>query len=221
MSYKVVLCILSCVYVLTAARVQTVDGKIKITVGTTSGCGDTVRFISQQLVPAYELYAEFLDIEFVPWGRTRREPEGNLTCQFGPNDCWANQLHRCSLHLLRGNQDAQVDYMSCEFSSPFPAFLQASYQCAEAAGLSVDEVDNCIASVSGSLEDAAEAASSIPMQIINFVPYITFNDVIDVQAHGEARIDLTNLLASALDQTPSTDASNGSASLFRQFSIWL
>ncbi|CAH2047416.1 unnamed protein product, partial [Iphiclides podalirius] len=205
---RAILCILSCLYVLTAARVQTVNGKIKITVGTTAGCGDTVRFIDQQLSPAYELYKEFLDIEFVPWGRTRRESSGDLTCQFGPNDCWANQLHRCALHLLEGDQDAQVDYMSCEFSPPYPSFLQNSYQCAIAASLSLDEVNNCISSVSRDLEDVAEAVSDIPMQIINFVPFITFNDVIDIDTHNLARTQLASLLCSALADDPTTGVTN-------------
>ncbi|XP_014359288.2 GILT-like protein 1 [Papilio machaon] len=195
---KIIFAIILCLLPLSLANITTVDGKIKITIGTTSGCSDTVRFINQQLVPAFELYSEYLKIEYVPWGRTRRDDNGTLICQFGVNDCWANRLHRCALHLLKGNQEAQLEYMTCEFSSPYPAFLQNSYQCAENAGLSVNDIENCFATNSNDLESIAENVSLVPMQVINFVPFITFNDVIDVSIHNQARQNLVKLLCTAL-----------------------
>ncbi|XP_068617433.1 GILT-like protein 1 [Battus philenor] len=192
---------------LAVADLQTVNGRIKITVGTTSGCGDTVSFINQQLVPAYELYGDFLELEIVPWGRTRRDGNGSLICQFGARDCWANRLHRCALHLLESNQDAQLQYMVCEFSSPFPSFLLNSYQCAESIGLSLNDIDTCFSTSSDVLEDIAEEKSLVPMQEINFVPFITFNDVIDVSLHNKARIELSNVICNALANDSATGIS--------------
>lgn len=186
-----------------ANGLQTINGRIKITIGTTSGCIDTVNFISNQLVPTYQLYREFLDLEFVPWGRTIWNGTG-FYCLFGENDCWANRLQRCVLNMLSGNQEAQFNYMRCEFSIPYPSYLQGSYYCADFAGLSIVDVDYCVANPGDELDNAAQAAATEPMKIINFVPSITFNDVSDVKNHNEARQRLASLICFALADDPTT-----------------
>lgn len=187
---------------------QTQNGTIKITIGTTSGCLDTVSFIGQQLAEAYQEYRDFLQVEFVPWGRTVRAADNSLTCQFGPNDCWANRLHRCVLDFLKGNQDAQVHYMTCEFTNPRPAYLQGSYLCAQGVGLNLVDVDYCVAFAGGPLDVAAEQASREPMATINFVPSIHFNDVIDVSLHIQARQRLRSMICFALAEDPTSGVTN-------------
>ncbi|XP_004921766.3 GILT-like protein 1 [Bombyx mori] len=202
MSVKVILClVLACTYV---EALQTVNGKIKISVGTTAGCSDTVNFISQQLKEAYDLYKEYLEIEYVPWGRTRFD-NGQFTCQFGVNDCWANRLHRCALNMLRGNQDAQVRYMQCEYAPPFPSFIQGSYVCAREAGLDLVNLDHCVANVGDELDTRAQAAAAQPMAVINFVPSIVLNDEIDRNRHNEAFRRLPSLICFALLDDPNND----------------
>lgn len=188
---------------------EVVNEKIKVTVGTASGCSDTVSFISNHLVEAYRLYGEFLDIEFVPWGRTQWV-DGVFTCQFREPDCWANRLHRCVLNMLKDNQDAQVHYMACEFSSPFPSFVQGSYLCAQAVGLNLIAVDYCVSHPGDELDEKAQAAAQAPMQpgAINFVPYIMFNDVISRPVHDEARIRFVSMICFALAADPSTGVTN-------------
>lgn len=187
---------------------QTVNGVIKITIGTTAGCGDTVNFIGQQLAEAYRLYRDFLQVEFVPWGKTTRNADNSLTCQFGRNDCWANRLHRCVLDMLKDNQDAQVHYMTCEFTNPRPAFLQGSYLCAQSVGLNLVDVDYCQAFTGGPLDASAEMAAREPMAAINFVPSIHFNDVIDVSLHNQARRRLSSMICFALAEDPTTGITN-------------
>ncbi|XP_063534774.1 GILT-like protein 1 [Cydia strobilella] len=187
------------------AQLQTVNGRIKITTGTTSGCVHTVDFITNQLAHAYEEYKEFLDIEFVPWGRTVQNADGTQTCQFGPNDCFANRLHRCVLDQLKGNQQAQMDYMRCEFSPPHPSYLQRSYACAAAAGLNLVTIDVCVATPVGDhLDAAAQVAAAEPMATINLVPSIVFNDQIDVDLHAAGRHRLKSVICFALADIPET-----------------
>lgn len=188
-----------------ASAQQLVDGKIKITTVTTAGCSDTVSFITQQLAPVYSEFGQFLDLEFVPWGRTQRNADGSLTCQFGVRDCWANRLHRCVLDQLKDNQAAQMHYMNCEFTSPYPSFSQGTYICAQAVGVSLVDVDVCLATAVGDpLDAAAESLSQQPMQVINFVPAIVFNDQIDTELHTQARTSLRTLVCFALAQDAST-----------------
>ncbi|KAJ0183405.1 hypothetical protein K1T71_001381 [Dendrolimus kikuchii] len=187
-----------------ANGLQTVNGRIKITTGTTSGCSDTVTFINNQLVEAYRLYGNFIDLEFVPWGRTVRGENSQMTCQFGVNDCWANRLHRCVLDMLKDDQATQLDYLSCEFSPPYPSFILGTYQCVVNRGLSLVEVDTCVANMGDELDWAAQAAAEEPMRIINFVPSIHFNDVIDIDLHNEARQRLSSMICFALADDPNS-----------------
>lgn len=187
---------------------ETVNGKIKITIGTTSGCTATMNFISTQLTEAYDAYKQFLEVEFFPWGRTQRLENGILFCQFGPNDCWANRVHRCALDQLKGNQDAQVNYMICEFSNPYPAFSQGTYTCAQSIGLSLVNLDYCVATSGGPLDEESELAAKDPMEIINLVPTIHFNDIIDVDLRTEARSRLKSMICFALAEDPSTGITN-------------
>ncbi|KAJ8723214.1 hypothetical protein PYW08_003126 [Mythimna loreyi] len=190
-----------------AQGVQLVDGKIKVTIGTSARCSDAVAFISNHLGEAYSLYGKFLDIEFVPWGRSSFS-DGVIVSPF--NDVWTNRLHRCVLNMLKDNQAAQVHYMTCEFRSPLPSQQQYSYACAQAVGLSLIDVDYC--NVNPQLDDLdkkAQEAAVAPMRPvseggINFVPYIVFNDNIHRPTHDEARVRFTSMICFALAADPST-----------------
>lgn len=188
--------------------VQTVNGKIKITVGTTSACSDAVRFFRDHLVPTYALYGDYLDLEIVPWGRTVRNDDNTLTCQFGINDCWANRLHRCALNYLKGDQKAQLDYMACELAPPFPALSQGSFACAQAAGINLIEADFCVNNPDrDTLDEEAQKASVEPMRVINFVPSIVFNDTPDKDIHSQAFQRLSSVVCFILAADPNSGVS--------------
>ncbi|XP_022828132.1 GILT-like protein 3 [Spodoptera litura] len=182
---------------------QTVNGRIKITVGTTAGCSDTVNFINNQLIPTVEAYGDFLDIEFVPWGRATWV-DNEISCQFGVNDCWANRLHRCVLDKLKNDQAAQLHYMACEFSTPYPSYLQGTYLCVQAFGLNLLDVDYCVANPKDNLDREALEGAVQPIATINFVPYIIFNDNLNLELHREGFSRLASLVCFALTEDPST-----------------
>ncbi|XP_046977858.1 uncharacterized protein LOC124543642 [Vanessa cardui] len=186
------------------AALQTVNGTIHMRIGSTAACSDAARFITTQLIETYELYKEYLQIEFVPWGRTRRDAEGNLICQFGEDDCWANRVQRCALSLLAGNTDAQIKYMQCEFSPPFPALRQKSLYCAQSVGLSVIEVDYCMSTTGSALEGPAELVSTPAVEAIQFIPFIVFNNNINVDHHAQAYRNLRGTICFALADDPTT-----------------
>ena len=196
--------VLACTQVGGEEGVKVIDGKIKITIGTASGCIHTVNFIRDRLDEAYRLYGDFLDIEFVAWGRTTLSDDGEFWCQFGEVDCWANRLHRCVLKMLEGNQDAQVKYMICEFTGNRPAFMQGTYQCAQEIGVNLIDVDYCVAHPGDALDREAQTAAAAPVEIINGIPYIMFNDIISRDMAVQARAHLTSLICFALAADPST-----------------
>ncbi|CAH2982652.1 unnamed protein product [Chilo suppressalis] len=181
------------------------NGKIKITVGTTAGCSDTVNFITNQLLPTYRKYERFLEIEFVAWGRTRRENGVFTFCQFNAMNCWVNRMHRCSLDMMKGNQTRQLEFMSCEFSPPLPVILRESYDCAISSGLNVVDVDFCLNNPHlDSLDDVAQEAAAEPVSAINFIPYIIINDNTDVNVHNQALRRLSSVICFLLAEDPAS-----------------
>ncbi|XP_075975564.1 gamma-interferon-inducible lysosomal thiol reductase-like protein [Anticarsia gemmatalis] len=198
--------IMACLLALTQVNGLQVnsDGKIKLQVVTTSGCGDTVSFIRDQLAGAYELYKDFLDVEFVPWGRSTWDGVGQIQCQFLAADCWANRLHRCALNILKDDQEAQVKYMTCEFRAPFPSFVGGSYACAQESNINLIELDHCVSNNHDELDRQAQLAAAEPMRLINFVPAIVFNDSIDLALHEAARFRLASMICFALAEYPAS-----------------
>lgn len=183
--------------------IELINGTIKITVGTTAGCSATVRFFNEHLVETYETYKEFLRLEFVPWGRPSYDENGTMNCQFGPRDCFANRVHRCALNLLSGNQDAQMMYMTCEFTTPFPAF-SGSYLCANAVGINLVDLDYCVTTTGHDLDLAAQEAAREPVEILHYIPTIHFNDVVDRDLRTQAVRRLKSLICFALAEDEST-----------------
>ncbi|XP_030028605.2 GILT-like protein 1 [Manduca sexta] len=171
--------------------------KIKITIGTTAGCSNTAKFINEQLVHTYKQYKDNLEIEFVPWGRTVRDVTGALSCQYGKKDCWANRLQRCVLNLLK-DTTAQLNYMQCEFSRPFPSYVQNNYRCARTAGVYKPALQ-CMNRGFAELDRAAEEKARLPMQLINYVPSISINDIHDSGVHNAAIAGLSEFIKKELN----------------------
>lgn len=185
--------------------VQTVNGRIKIFIGLTSGSVNASDFITSQLLPTYALYGNILDLEFVPWARTVRYDNGTITCEFGNNDCWANRLQRCVLNHLQGNQRAQLDYMACEYRAPFPAFQLGSFQCVRAAGVRLAAADFCLNNPQlDTLDEEAEEKGTEPVTVIDFVPSVVINAQTDVSTHWQAFRRLASVVCFALADDPSS-----------------
>jgi hypothetical protein len=179
--------------------------RIKLTVGTMSACRDTVNFFRDHLVATFEEYEEFLDVEFVPWGRTAVQPDGSLVCRFGVDDCWANRMQRCVLNMLKGNNRKTMDFMTCEFQSRLPGYTFRSYECSESVGLNVVDVDHCVNNPQNdNLDEEARIASIEPMAVINFIPFILFDDVVDRDTSNQARQRLSSLVCLRLAEDPNS-----------------
>ncbi|CAK1546572.1 unnamed protein product [Leptosia nina] len=182
------------------AQVQLINGTIKLEIGLTSRCNDAHNFI-HTFSPIYEKYRQFLEVDFVPWGRTRRLANG-LDCQFGVQDCWANRVHRCVLSRLN-DQDSVMKYMVCEFTRPLPAF-SGSYSCVQKMGLRIVDVDYCVSTTGDALDREMEARAAEAMRVINFVPYLVINGVMERALSETARLGIVEVICSALAKDPST-----------------
>lgn len=81
-------------------------------------CPDSVRFIENQLAPNYEQFADFIDIDFIPFGKSSSLMRANgvdFTCQHGPYECEGNKIQSCGIREAP-NQDVQVQFVACQMS---------------------------------------------------------------------------------------------------------
>lgn len=184
--------------------VETVNGRIKISVGITAGNTAIGDFLRNHLLPTFEQHRSFVDLEFVPWGKTVRDANGIQTCEYGPHDCWANRFHRCVLNHLTSSA-ARLYYLICEFTAPFPAFAQGSYRCATEAGMRLVDADFCVNNPNrDTLDDVAEAAAAEPVSVIGTVPYVLFNNNISISDSYQAQRRLFSVVCFALADDPNT-----------------
>lgn len=152
------------------------NGKLKIGVYLSSMCKDSQNFVTNDLFPAYQDLKDFVDIEFIPWGKAKLDQNGKIHCQFGDRDCDGNKLQSCVLHLLENDKDKQMDYMLCEYSTM--ASTNGNYQCAYESGISPILANQCFESSLGrGLQRYAHAKTSD--KVISFVPTIEYNGVYD------------------------------------------
>lgn len=159
--------------------------KLKISLYISSLCKDSKRFLTEKFYSAYQELKDYLDVEFIPWGKAKRD-EAGIKCQFGEADCKANKIQSCALHLMGNDQRRQVEYLACEFVNMFST--QGSYQCVEGAGLSGLLVQECAElGLGDALQRVAEQkTAAIPM---HFVPTIVYSNHFDQQIQDMAFAD--------------------------------
>ncbi|XP_028156243.1 gamma-interferon-inducible lysosomal thiol reductase-like [Ostrinia furnacalis] len=89
--------------------------KVQIKVYYESLCPGSIDFFKNQLRPAVQALAPFLDIHLVPYGNAKtREVSGHFyfKCQHGPEECFVNRLHACAVDVLR-NESQAVIFNAC------------------------------------------------------------------------------------------------------------
>lgn len=159
--------------------------KLKISFYISSLCKDSKRFLTEKFYPVYQELKDYLDVEFIPWGKAKRDEEG-IKCQFGEADCKANKIQSCALHLMGNDQERQVEYLACEFVNMFST--QGSYQCAEGTGLSTPLVQECAElGLGDALQRVAEQKTATITMI--FVPTIVYSDHYDQRIQDMAFTD--------------------------------
>jgi interferon, gamma-inducible protein 30 len=160
-------------------------------------CGDSYRFVINQLYPNYADLADYIRLEFVPFGKAEvcLEKRGSFVrsrikgycyfqsvnggesfiCQHGPDECRLNMVMSCVLHNL-DDQAVQMEYVRCQMQWPWEMTGEV---CATAAGVAWSTVEECVSSGQGTeLQLAAEERQTNALGgFIQFVPTQVFNDV--------------------------------------------
>ncbi|XP_015037814.1 gamma-interferon-inducible lysosomal thiol reductase isoform X1 [Drosophila miranda] len=168
--------------------------QLHITLLYESLCPDSRNFM-HQLGPVHEELQQYMDIQLVPFGKSRSEQGGAIFhCQHGPAECEGNRVQSCVISST-ANQSAQVKFVVCQM---FALDSSRADQCASEAGLLTD-VDHCADSETGTkLQLQAELVTKSYQP--SFIPTIVYNGVFNQQLQDHSLRDFRGTVCHLLRQ---------------------
>ncbi|KAF5308907.1 hypothetical protein FQR65_LT00607 [Abscondita terminalis] len=175
--------------------------KLSVQVLYESLCPDSIKFVQEQLYPVWAELAPYVDIYFVPFGKSASLQDGvSFTCQHGPKECLGNKIQSCALNGL-ADQNAQVEYVNC-FMSIFKKNVdnnEMGQNCAEAVGLPWNYVKSCTESLAG--VELQLKAEMITLQYKpKFVPTILFNGHFHQEAQDDSQVNFRGVVCTFIEQ---------------------
>uniref|UniRef100_A0A8D8G6E9 Gamma-interferon-inducible lysosomal thiol reductase n=1 Tax=Culex pipiens TaxID=7175 RepID=A0A8D8G6E9_CULPI len=164
--------------------------RVKVTLFYEHLCPDSIRWVSNQLAPNYDALRNVMDIEFIPFGKSRSINGGeSFECQHGPLECEGNMAQSCILNLLP-DQDRQVSYVSCQMD--FNADPRG-WECAFRSGVNLVNAQQCAEGPQG-VQLQLEAERRTRQIPLTFVPTIVFNDQFDQSLTDRAFTDFFGVM---------------------------
>lgn len=152
--------------------------KITVSVYYEALCPDSRQFILEQLLPAYELISNNINLDLVPYGKadTREtDDEINFRCQHGPTECLANKIHACAIKYTAQNPLIQLKYIACMINDNYnPEHI--GEKCASELHLDYSGIANCSMSNMGNLllKNNGERTKAL-QPTVRFIPTIQLN----------------------------------------------
>ncbi|XP_043686110.1 gamma-interferon-inducible lysosomal thiol reductase-like [Vespula pensylvanica] len=183
---------------------------VNVNVYYESLCGDSIRWVKDQLVPNYASLKKHLKITLIPYGKatqTRNAETGrwHFSCQHGSSECLGNKAQACGIHAIESDyqkneqQDQIVYLIGCTMSDQYPP--SAVETCAKdyLKEETQKRISECINS---SLADDLLAANgdktwALKPQL-SFVPTIILNGVRTAEIQKSALNNFKTLICSYL-----------------------
>ncbi|XP_015176774.1 PREDICTED: gamma-interferon-inducible-lysosomal thiol reductase-like [Polistes dominula] len=175
-------------------------------------CGDSMRWIKDQLVPSYPFLKKYLNITLIPYGKATqsRDSETGLwhfSCQHGSSECLGNKAQACAIHATETNyyeenerQDQIVNLIGCTMSDKYPP--SAVETCATKQNLKEETrklISECIKSpVADNLLAINGDKTSALNPPLSFVPTIIINGVYSKENQDAALSNFLQLICSLL-----------------------
>ncbi|XP_044728549.1 GILT-like protein 1 [Chrysoperla carnea] len=184
-------CILICIFqlILSIENQHQHIPQLQVTVYYESLCPDSVQFIRNQLYPTWKELGQYLQINFIPFGKSSSVNGGQkFVCQHGEKECVGNKLQSCTLNQLEGHNDLQVEFVHC-FMTPGPK----AKDCASLVGANWDAVKQCHNSNLG-IELQLEAEKLTNQIRPQFIPTVVINGVFDQNHQDMAQYNFKGIV---------------------------
>jgi len=200
--------------------VAAVSAKLKVGVYYETLCGDSKRFIRSQLYPLMKEGAdEYLDVEFIPYGKATTTVSGSsftFSCQHGKPECNGNKMHACAIKYL--SKEQQLEFVKCSMTASYPP--DSLDDCSEELGIKEEtfkQIKECSNTAEGKslLANHGEMTNALSPKLF-FVPTVTYNGVFDQDKMWTSQANFKRVVCDELTPKPqfclngrqSRDASN-------------
>ncbi|XP_065217551.1 GILT-like protein 1 [Planococcus citri] len=169
--------------------------KINITVYYEVLCYHSVKLVQTQLYSTWTELRDYINVEFVPFGKAAIEKLPNGTwkadCQHGQYECYGNIIQACALDEFKNDSNKAVEFVHCSvsYNSKYP--FNTTSTCFERIKNdteSIERFNQCKTTDKG-YELLAKYGDMTPS--ISYVPTMYFNGVYDVNFDDKARKNLT------------------------------
>ncbi|XP_060865695.1 GILT-like protein 1 [Metopolophium dirhodum] len=84
-------------------------------------CGDSVQFVSNQLLPTFNKLSKFINVTFIPFAQgnisTNTDNSLNLTCRRS-GECDADKVHACGIHKIKDSEQL-IKFVNCSLTEGF------------------------------------------------------------------------------------------------------
>ncbi|XP_067615203.1 GILT-like protein 1 [Eurosta solidaginis] len=171
------------------------SNKLDVTILYESLCPDSIRFMSKQLAPSYGKLNANLNVNLVPFGKSRSVNYGSeFYCQHGPAECSGNRLQTCVLSQ-ESTQDQRVRFAICQMVT---RDKQNVDECTDQVGLNND-ISNCVDTALGTqLQLMAEHVTQ--QYSPSFVPTIVYDGVFNQQLQDASLNDFFGTVCGLLQK---------------------
>ncbi|KDR14890.1 GILT-like protein 1 [Zootermopsis nevadensis] len=179
------------------------DQRLPITIYYESLCPDSTRFFKEQLEPAHKSLGQYINIEFVPYGKANQWYSGDsyqFECQHGPTECYGNIVQACAVNVYH-DEINQFNYLTCLMTTvDLRNVTNATYPVEECAvGLDVDNLKRCIDGPEGLrfLSIMGNKTTELNPKLQS-VPAIAVNTSFSYEEQDEAVNNLKSLICTRL-----------------------
>jgi len=117
-------------------------------------CPDSRRFMLQQVIPLFDKFDQFVDLELIAFGNANVsypnfDNKPYFQCQHGPDECYGNKAHSCVIELTR-NTRSTLQYIKCMFEpDDWKMTRTVAMRCANRLSIEWDRLRDCIDGTQG------------------------------------------------------------------------
>lgn len=176
--------------------------KIHLDVYYETNCPDSMRFITNQLYPAYRDLKDIVSIHLIPFGKARVSFDENskkydIQCHHGPRECYGNTVQGCAISLYP-DTETHLNFINCMESYPRPS--ESGPKCARRLSLDWKSISKCSDGDTGKqiLLKNGDLTKELQPRV-TFVPWINIDKVHSDSIQRRALRDLKSVLCDAVE----------------------
>ncbi|GJQ74883.1 hypothetical protein Trydic_g21719 [Trypoxylus dichotomus] len=170
--------------------------KVKVSVYYETHCPCSVSFIKKQLYLNYFKLEDYLNVELIPYGNTKRISENGtmgFTCKKDPT-CRAMRIHACT-SAQSNPTNATLHFLNCVIDGQYTKNEIAI--CATNFSIPIDSIQNCTSS-NASIALLDKFGNRTEKLLSAHIPAISFNDNYDDDVSQKARENFLEAVCLAL-----------------------